>query len=139
MKLIKKIDEEPKKKDAEGNDVVIENTIQLELENRLEEEVDMDLHFKLGHEAYEKTFKRNWGFSNAGEMAQIQGLIEKLAGYDEADQRYIIHEGINNALYIKNLDTAEETYVKMDAGVKQYLEDILQWMRAQEKYGAPTS
>lgn len=105
----------------------------IELEDRLDPEVDVDLQVD-GFLQYTAIFEREFGFTNGGEMSIVMNLIDKLSGYDEADQKYTIFEGFNNTLYIKNIDTAEETLIKMNPNLLTYVKEIIEWMYAQEKY-----
>ena len=115
-------------------DEVIPLKVVINLQNKLPPDVDIDLQFQKGFTEHANMFGREYGFSDEAERTLIMGLVEKINGYEAAGQKYTIFEGFNNTLYMKNMDTAEETFMKLHPNALGYIKEILTWMYAQEKW-----
>lgn len=117
---------------------VIPLKVKINLQNKLDPDVDIDLQFDKGFMEHQKMFGREFGFSSEEEQTLIMDLVDKINGYEAAGQKYTIFEGFNNTLYMKNMDTAEETFMKLHPNTLGYIKEILTWMYAQEKWiGVP--
>lgn len=113
---------------------VIPLKVKINLQNKLPSDVDIDLQFQKGFTEHEKMFGKEYGFSDEAEQTLIMDLINKINGYEAAGQKFTIYEGFNNTLYMKNMDTGEETFMKLHPNVLGYIREILTWMYAQEKW-----
>lgn len=136
---IKEIIENPKSEDPVTHEIKeYPLMLQLEIENRLDEDTKIDLQFGKGFNEYNQMFSRKFGFSNEQEMNLIKGILDTIRQYELANQIYVIQETLNNYLYIKNLTTNAESYINMKSPqITKYVKEILQWVGEQDRYVHP--
>jgi hypothetical protein len=113
---------------------VIPLKVIINLQNRLEQDVDIDLQFTKGYQEHQRMFSKEYGFTDQAEQDMIMGLVEKINVYESTGQRYTIYEGWNHSIYMKNLDTNEETFMKVHPNALTYIKEILDWIYAQEQW-----
>ncbi len=105
----------------------------VELENRLDEEVAMDLPFTIGKIAYDDLFKRELRFTTMLEANLAKSIFDTIMDYEKAGTDYAIIMSLNCFVIIKT--AKEEKMINLkDKRLADYMNDVLSWLHQQDKY-----
>lgn len=105
----------------------------VELENRLDPDVALDIPFQMGKIAYDAMFVRELRFASFDEVNTMMSILDKIKEYENTNKPCVILSSLNCYLIVASAGK-EDVFDLKNKKFADYVYEAIAWMHEQDRY-----